>query len=106
MEEGRVVGIKTFNGEQRDLPWYVLSDEDNAKLNAGMVLVAFTACMFLVLFVSIMTWLAIKGEYPVSLLTLVYGVITLGIYAVYRMCKTQRAFNKMMDEVLKGVSKP
>lgn len=90
--------VKTFNGEQTNLPWYVLSDKAHAKLNEGMVLVAVTACIFLALFVSIMTWLAAKGEYPISLLILVYGVISLGIYAVYRMCKTQKAFNKMMDK--------
>ncbi|MCK5016036.1 MAG: hypothetical protein KAS32_03100 [Candidatus Peribacteraceae bacterium] len=96
------MAIKTFLGEKRDLPWYVLSDDQSTKLNAFMVVVLAWAVIFLVVLTSIMTWLVVNGEYPISLLIVVYGVILLGICAVCKMCKTQKAFNRMMDRLDKS----
>ncbi len=49
----------------------------------------FTLCM-----TGAITLLAVRGEFPWSLVVVVYGVIALGSYAIYKMTITQKAFLK------------
>lgn len=60
----------------------------------GMIVVAAIGAMFVVFFTATVTGLAIKGDFPVVLLIVIYFVVGLGAYAIRGMIKTDMRLSR------------
>ena len=60
------------------------------SIHEGMLVVAAVGAMFALLFTVIITILAIKGNFPIILLGVVYFTIGLSVYAIKSMIQSNK----------------